>query len=659
MNIFNVIKSQTIEIPFFKRVFEFDGLDSSTSPGRIATIALPFLSLYRPFGSTINLVMGTRRVIHHFAEGKLIEGSLSVIAVTSTFFHSQGGLIFTTGIDLIKTLIQLKEQLSNNKKMEAFGSFLQAASLALYLPLLFKNSRKVVLVSIVSEIALQLFQAYQEKTKLRWPEMCGKLGMASIRFYQGYSHYQLMKGEELLQASLQTNKLRAALNILRAKVARARSGKGEESEESSDSEFFVQNESNGETKYFDRETELGENESRFSSPFDFLNDVETNIDGLSREKKEEILEALSREAFDDFETYKRRYTREELRDADRRLRSLLGYDENDDFYEYDPGEPEFPNLDDPIALFGVNQSEVGNDLVKGMNLTFRQKRNTYSLEFKLNKVHRDRLEKALQEVALAADDRLIKVEKVPTTSIPREINHYSITDHKFTFKDLGTFYIGAAPTSSTTYNKVRVVVNEKKGLPAMHKILSKFNLEGVFEPSSEEAIERMKIGQLFRVFHPKKAQMLAKTEEFFDLPIENLKAKIIESAPEMKTSFETHLHEMKPYEICPGKNRFAIPTLNREVYQLGARALTSSIGGSITAATERALNILKVGMLSSEARFAAGINVKGMSSGADFMDGGGDSVFTQLVTDSLIKRTFNIKNLYYGGYIRFLFPLSS
>src|SRR6185503_19683236 len=111
---------------------------------------------------------------------------------------------------------------------------------------------------------------------------------------------------------------------------------------------------------------------------------------------------------------------------------------------------------------------------------------------------------------------------------------------KISFAGLRTIVIGASPAYPNLYDRIKVTTLEGKNLYQLHELLSFFNLDDALVSSSYVDIERLKIGHLFRTFYPKEATLLERSQPFFTLPIEELKAAMIEKAPEMEQLFTTY-----------------------------------------------------------------------------------------------------------------------
>lgn len=325
--------------------------------------------------------------------------------------------------------------------------------------------------------------------------------------------------------------------------------------------------------------------------------------------------------------------------------------------------------------FGVHFHGVGKGLVKGANLAFRAKsingKEMTELDFKVNHVFRSKIQNAIDDLSQ------LDVEEVKTIlsllgshgkgifikhNQPFPLGDTSMgSATKISVPGLGSIYIGDTPGLPTMYDRVVVHMNADKTICDLHELLAFLDLDLSLHPSEKEDIDRLKIGHLFRTFYPREALPLERSEDFFSLPVDSLKAKIIEDVPEMQDLFDTYLSQMTPEEILPGKFRYRIHGLAKKAYELGARGLTASITGAYfnQALYERLSSILKLGMLSSETRKTIGLNATGMSTYSDFYSGGADSVFTQMITKKNCDDEMNFSDLNYNSDIRLLISLDA
>jgi hypothetical protein len=325
--------------------------------------------------------------------------------------------------------------------------------------------------------------------------------------------------------------------------------------------------------------------------------------------------------------------------------------------------------------FGENVNGYGKGIIKGMNLQFRTTvidgKNMKEIDFKVNHVFRDKIQIIVDGMKDFTPSEMksfleltqshahgIKIEQVPfelCVETKRTIgNAYQIT-----FDGLGKVLIGASKDMPNMYDRVRFVVDPDKSAYDVHEMMSFLNLDDAFKTSSEDDIERLKIGQLYRIFYPKEATLLERRNEYFELPIEKLKDKIISDNPQMQSILEKMLPTMTSEEILPGRLRYVVPEISKMIYAQGGRALISTITGTHHSPEEgykRFASILKMGMLSSDVRYRNGMQVGGLSPSMDFYTGGADSIFTQFLTKQEFAQKMDLDKLYHGE-IRILISL--
>ena len=312
--------------------------------------------------------------------------------------------------------------------------------------------------------------------------------------------------------------------------------------------------------------------------------------------------------------------------------------------------------------FGSHIHGLGKGLVKGDNLTFHGET---ELDFKVNHAYRDKLNTLLEEIQsidpkefkelLAsggshATDLIIEQEKMLVGS-----------GTKIALKGIGSITIGASKEIPNLYDQVVVKMEKGKTLYDFHELLSILDLDTALHVSSHDDLERLKLGHLYRTFFPTAATPLERTEEFFNLPLDDLKQKMITQSPEMKDVIDRYYDRMTPHEILPGRVRYNITGLAEESYDLGARGLTAALTGAYKddQMFYRTASILKMGLISNEFRKTYGIHAEGLSSFSDFYEGSADSVFTQMITEQDLQEQMRFSDLFYHSKIRFLISLDA
>ena len=320
--------------------------------------------------------------------------------------------------------------------------------------------------------------------------------------------------------------------------------------------------------------------------------------------------------------------------------------------------------------FGSYFHGHGKGAVKGANLCFRTKviqgSEKLELDFKVNHVFRTRLQELVEQMKEFKPNDLqdlLTLSGSHASAIQIEQTDFPVGSQsigpatKISFEGIGSAWIGASSDLPNLYDRVVVQLDTDKPIYEWHELLSFLDLDDALRLSTQEDLERLKMGHLYRISCPREATPFERTGEFFELPVSELRAKILERSPQMKDVLDSHLDKMEAREILPGKIRYAIPGLADHLRSHGATALTAAIIGSKLSnqtLCERTASILKMGMLSSETRYMNGINVAGISTNADFETGGADSVFTQMLTEHS-----NPDFLSYWGRVRLLISLEA
>jgi hypothetical protein len=234
--------------------------------------------------------------------------------------------------------------------------------------------------------------------------------------------------------------------------------------------------------------------------------------------------------------------------------------------------------------------------------------------------------------------------------------------HQIEIEGLGTILIGASSDIPNLYDKVVVRLNADRTLFELHEILSFVDLEQAVALSTKEDIERLKMGHLFRTFFPKEATPFERTEEFFKIPLEELKQKMIEKSPDMKEIFETYFHRMKAEPLFDGRIRYRIEGLAEAAYEKGARGLMSAVMGAYEddELYSRVASMIRMGMLATEVRHTYQMDQHGLGGGGvDYPSGGADSIYTQLITERDCKEKVSFNRSNYHSKIRFIISLDA
>lgn len=310
--------------------------------------------------------------------------------------------------------------------------------------------------------------------------------------------------------------------------------------------------------------------------------------------------------------------------------------------------------------FGSHFHGLGKGLVKGANLAFRKVTvdgtEKIELDFKVNHVFRERINEMIAQLS-ECDARDVKdllhitnshATHLSTTLADDDDLFNAESQHVIKAHGLGTLAIGALPNNLNAYDRVVVQLDANKTVYDLHELLSLAGLETALFKSTDDDMDRLKMGHLFRTLFPKKALPFERTDEFFTLPIGELKETIIAKEPKMAEAFATYFDKMTGAEILPGRVRYRIPGLADKAREAGARALTAAITGAYgkEESNRRVASLLQLGMLSQEMREINQFEAGGLSSSA--WTGGADSVYTQLITQQTLDEGYPIDAYYYG-----------
>ncbi|MDP1608152.1 MAG: hypothetical protein Q8L98_02425 [Chlamydiales bacterium] len=555
---------------------------------RIAIVALPFISLYRPAGTILSLGMGGARAFSHihnalsFEEAKnwkaasfeMFQTALVVFTIASSIFHFTIGTALSTSVDIFQGMVNLSSLLSNEalstkeKMIKVSEEMLQILTSAAYLSFMISGSLEMMLAFALLQATVSFFQASEDIRQERYLEAAAKFGMGCIRFTQAKKQaQQIQKRNQFLTMMHQASFLRRAL--IGKKV------------------------------------------------FHLLKNPLSNVPGHVDENSTK------------------------LGDVD----------------------------------FGAHFHGMGKDLVKGDNLIFHTKvihgKKVTELEFKVNHVFREQIQEMIQEFSTLDRTEMkemlemtgshakgVLVEKNQTFFVEdKEIGNAT----KITLDGLGSIFVGNDSAIPSMYNRVIVQMDAEKNLYEFHELMAFLDIDRALHVSRAEDIDRLKMGHLFRIFFPKEATPLERSKEFFDLPLDDLKAKMIEKAPEMERIFNEYYENMTPEEILEGRVRYRVNGLADRAYEEGARGLTAAITGTYSdkEVYERVASMLKMGMLSSEFRTQGNMNTSGLSTGPDFYSGGSDSVFTQMITEKDCLEHTKFNEFYYNGPVRMMISLEA
>ena len=582
MNYVNYTDHVLYEPDTYHRRFDLDLPESGELAIRVALVALPWISLYRPAGYFISIGMNFCRVIQHLysaflsKEEKvwweygvlLLQTAVAVVALVGSFFYFVIGLYLTTAADLCESFVRAGHCFYRGEWAKGLEEFAQALASALYLAFMVTGQLEMILAFACVQGLVSLYQARGEFEKGHYLEAISKIAWAGMRVRQ-VNHYRT-----LIQ---RRNKLRAM-----------------------------------EQYYYLMVCSLKGRQVRHLISNPLAGDLQGTIDG--------------------------------------RAVRLSDGQENYDLGSYFHG--------------------YGEGMVKGMNLQFRtitvNGKEMVELEFKVNHVYRKNIDETLrmfskmkpketQEVLAIMQSHVkgIQVKKgnltVGDTNMDGGWWHTTSKNSTVVLEGLGSVSICTDKSYPNLYNRVTVQMDSSKTLFDLHEMVAFMNLEGALKSSSDADVERLQLAQLFHNFCPRQAFPFERSEQFFTLPIEELKQEMVKRAPAMEQVLEKYGNRLQVEEILPGKVAYRIDGLADEVAANGGRALISAVTGAYSDQElfQRVEGMLRMGMLSSEMRYGSNMGVGGLGgSSIDFLSGGSDRVFTQMLTEKNCRDQLDLSELY-------------
>lgn len=177
---------------------------------------------------------------------------------------------------------------------------------------------------------------------------------------------------------------------------------------------------------------------------------------------------------------------------------------------------------------------------------------------------------------------------------------------------------------------------------AAQRMLFCLGIHADLKVSTEEDHERRKLMAIFHQYYPAQAYHLENESEVYTLAPSELQELICSLVPAMETTFnfyQQHKELVAKQEIYPGKEVIALLDIPEKIRTAGG------VGLMMGRRVENVGAFLRKGLISTQDRYESGLLVNGASSSFDYSSGGGEYVFTRLVTAKSIEEELRI-----GGY---------
>lgn len=179
---------------------------------RCALIAIPFLSLYRPFGMAISLSMGATRCVtsiyNAWQSGQrtdllqcgaaLFQTTIAVLSIAATIFSFPIGLILISAVDTLTSAATFIQCLASGQWEEGLEELLQTTIGCLYCASMLSGHLEIVLVIALVQAFVSIYQARREFTAERYPEAIAKILMSMVRIGQSKTVFDQIQRRDLL-----------------------------------------------------------------------------------------------------------------------------------------------------------------------------------------------------------------------------------------------------------------------------------------------------------------------------------------------------------------------------------------------------------------------------------------------------------------------------
>ncbi|MFO0729023.1 MAG: hypothetical protein U1E65_34910 [Myxococcota bacterium] len=243
------------------------------------------------------------------------------------------------------------------------------------------------------------------------------------------------------------------------------------------------------------------------------------------------------------------------------------------------------------------------------------------------------LEPHLEKAELAADSlQAIAAEKLATPEMKERAQLASLLYQKspkgfldWVVSQYGDQHGMLIPSGASSPNQsLRTALSTAgiaEGSPALTAALEK-------DPNLEEAQSLMRLALLAR--KNRGTADAATARDIESVKLSELEGALAAVGIDPKGE---RVKNLRFQEVYPGYFTVLDPSLSVELEKAGARYLYSTSDNA-----ERVWQMLSGGQKSSMTRFQEGVLIQGKSSDADFGTGGAFSVFSRLVTDSIIKK---------------------
>lgn len=227
------------------------------------------------------------------------------------------------------------------------------------------------------------------------------------------------------------------------------------------------------------------------------------------------------------------------------------------------------------------------------------------------------------------------------------------------FENIGQIQIGNDKQWGSLINSVHIYLKQNGSITDLQKLLSVMGMVHCLIPSTPEDILKLKINKLIQFYYPQIATTFDNEPFYYELPgrkllneIEYRKAK-----PKFSKKVLEKIPKLQFVTSVGGEEILYMPGLSVDAEKYGARALYAGMNSKadLRTAIQNLACIKKIGMLSTQARFEAGLLIEGSSSKDDFLCNSADSIFFRVITQKAIdQQAFLSTKDNLGGFMQII-----
>ncbi len=171
---------------------------------RVALVALPFASLYKPYSFPLSVATGGLRIFHSLTElharigqnnfkgisYEFLQTTLSIISVAGTIFAHPLGMLITTGHDLFAEAVHLIQCVQSREYEKAMESSIKIVNHILYGSLFLYGGLELTIASLAIQTLLCAYLSQKEFRQGHQLEATAHILMAIIRIQQTAQEWQ-------------------------------------------------------------------------------------------------------------------------------------------------------------------------------------------------------------------------------------------------------------------------------------------------------------------------------------------------------------------------------------------------------------------------------------------------------------------------------------